>query len=128
MYLVVRSIKLREEHHFAIVAALSQLEELCKSIFTQTVTLDSLNNVKRKSIQLQKLCDAVSSSKQEQYFVYSKLEPCLKECYRLQKMFEDYKKRISVLVQFCSDFSHGMNDHFVLCYMDFAIYTKEFGC
>ena len=105
---VVRSVKLRKEHHFAIVAALSQLGELCKSVFTQTITLDSLNNVKRKSLQLRKLCDAVSSSKQEQYFEYSELEPCLKECYRLQEMFENYQKRISVLIHFCSDISHGM--------------------
>ena len=109
-YIAVRSVTLGEEHHFAIVAALSQVEELCKSIYTQTITLDSLNNVKRKSSQFKKLCDAVSSSKEEQYFMYSELEPCLEECYKLQKMFESFKKRISVLVDFCSDISQGMNN------------------
>ena len=107
-YIAVKSVTLGKEHHFAIVAALSQLEELCKSIYTQTITLDSLNNVKRRTSQLRKLCDAISSSKEEQYFTYSELEPRLEECYKLQEMFEDFKNRISVLVHFCSNISHGM--------------------
>ena len=119
LYLVVRPkedhhVELKEKPYFVIIAALSQLESLCKSIFDKTITLNSLNSVKEKSTQFKKLCDAVSPSKTSQYIQYSELQPHLEQCVKLQEMFIDYCDHISILLEYCNCISHGMFQ-IVLC-------------
>ena len=102
-----RHVELKEDHHVAIIFALSQLEGLCKSILDQTITLNSLNSVKEKSVQFKKLCDAVSTGKTSKYVGYAELQPHLEQCFKLQRMFVDYCDHISILLEYCNSISHG---------------------
>ena len=107
-YYVVKNVKFEEDHHYAAVgAALSQLHQLCDKICSKSITLRSLNYVKRKETQFKKLCDTVSSSNKDTCMAFSELEPYLVECYNLQSQFADYRNQISTLLEFCNSISYG---------------------
>ena len=110
------NVELQQDHHFIAMAALSQLDELCKHIVDKSITLRSLDIVKENSMQLRKLCDAVNSGSSNHYNImsYSQVEPCLKECIQLQLKFMKHRDQISTLLGLCRSISDGMLYHCVI--------------
>ena len=104
------NVKLQQDHHFIAIAALSQLDELCKHIADKSITLGSLDIVKEKCVQLRKLCNAVNSGSKDHYNImsYSQVEPCLKKCIQLQVKFMNHRDQISTLLGLCRSISDGM--------------------
>ena len=90
------------------MAALSQLEDICRKICNQSITLSSLDIVKEKRAQLKKLCDAVNSGSKDLCVSYSQIEPHLAKCVDLQSKFLNYRDQISALLGLCSSISNGM--------------------
>ena len=105
---VVAHIELQHDHHYIAMAALSQLDELCKNICDKSITLRSLDIVKEKSNQLKDLCNAVKGHCKP----YSQVGPQLKKCIELQLKFMDYRNQISTLLGLCSSISDGMLYHY----------------
>ena len=105
---IVANIELQQDHHFIAMVALSQLDELCKRIFDKSITLGSLDIVKEKRAQLKKLCDAVNSGSKGHCMPYSQVEPCLKECIKLQLKFMNHRDQISTLLGLCRSISDGI--------------------
>ena len=102
------NIGLHQDHQFIAMAALSQLDELCKRIFDKSITLGSLDIIKEKRAQLKKLCDAVNSGSKDHCMPYSLVEPCLQECIKLQLKFMNHREQISTLLGLCRSISDGM--------------------
>ena len=90
-----------ESHNINIVAALSTLENLCNSIVKKSITLESLDYVKKKDTELKKLCDAVNSGKKKMCLPFTEVKPLFDECCQLETMFLDYRNKISTLLEFC---------------------------
>jgi len=90
------------------MAALSQLENICKKIYDMSITLKSLDIVKEKQTQLKKLCDAVNSGREGMCMPYSQVKPNLDKCIQLQTKFLNYRDQISTLSTLCGYISNGM--------------------
>ena len=104
----VANVELQQDHHHVIAtAALSQLDELCKTIYNKSITLGSLDVIKQKRAQLKKLCDAVNSGSKNHCMSYSQVEPHLDKCIRLQSTFLKYRDYISTLLGLCGNISNG---------------------
>ena len=116
---IVANVELQQDHHhYTAMAALSQLDELCKKISNKSITLSSLNIVREKRAQLRKLCDAVNSGNKDLCMSFSQVEPHLNTCIQLQSKFMICRDQISTLVGLCSSISDGM---FYYC----VIYIKN---
>lgn len=87
---------------------MSQLHELCENICSKSITLRSLNNIRNKQAQFEKLCNTVSSGNKKMCLEFAELKPFLDECFHLQLQFEIYKNQISTLLEFCNRISEGM--------------------
>ena len=104
---IVANVELQEDHHHYIAtAALSQLCELCKKIYSKSIMWGSLDIVKEKRIELKKLCDAVSSK--NLCMPYSQVDPHLDRCIQLQSEFLKHRDYISTLLGLCGNISNGM--------------------
>ena len=109
VYLIlVRNVELQQDHNYITMAALSQLDDICKKICNKSITLSSLNIVKEKRTQLKKLCDAVNSGSENLCMSYSEVEPHLVKCVNLQTKFANYRDHISALLGLCRNISDGM--------------------
>ena len=84
------------------------LHELCNRICSKSITFNSLNNVRSKQAQFEKLCNIVNSGNKDMCMGFSELKPYLDECNYLQLQFEHYKNQISTLLEFCNRISHGI--------------------
>ena len=105
---LVRNVKLQQDHNYIAMVALSQLDDICKKICNKSITLSSLDIVKEKRAQLRKLCDAVNSGSENLCMSYSEVEPHLVKCVNLQTKFANYRDCISTLLGLCRNISDGM--------------------
>lgn len=112
---IVANVELQQDHHhFVASAALSQLVELCNTICNKSITLGSLDIVKKKRAELKKLCDAVNSGSKNHCMSFSQVEPHLDRCIRLQSTFLKYREHISTLLGLCGGISNGMLHNYTI--------------
>ena len=105
---LVNDVQEQEQSRSMIIAiAFSQLDNLCESIIKKSITLESLEYIRSKRLQLQKLCDAVNSGKGKICVAYNELEPHLNECFTLSAKFMDHQRKVANLLEFCDEY-HGM--------------------
>ena len=107
---VVANIELHQEHHIIAMAALSQLDGLCKKICNKSITLRSLDMIKDQLAQLKRLCDAVKGH----CMPYAEVQPRLQECFQLQSKFMYFRAYISTLLGLCGGIYDGMLYHYIM--------------
>ena len=93
-----------DNHQYTAMAALSQLDGLCKKIRDRSITLRSLDMVKDQRAQLKRLCDAVKGH----CMPFSQVNLYLNNCIQLQSKFMYYRDHISTLLGLCGGLSDGM--------------------
>ena len=100
----------KQSRSVIIAIAFSQLDNLCESIQKKSVTLESLEFVSSKCLQLKKLCDAVNSGEDNKCLTYAELKPHLNGCSDLSAQFLDHRKKVANLLELCDEY-HGMLSH-----------------
>ena len=86
-----------EEYHLAGVCAQSRLETMCDKLQSGEVNIEDLKKLSNNQEQMQRLCVAVSSSK-DGWYSYKSVETAIKK--RLEE-HRAVKRRKEVLSQLC---------------------------